>query len=214
MNLSSDISKNFYKQHPSSNQVLLSAKEDFELWQEFKLGSKESFSIIYYRYFNDLFNYGLKISGDENITKDCLQEMFTTLWFTKEKLGDVKAIKFYLLKCFRRSLIVFLKKSKKEKFFNLSFSQTQPNLSFSTEDFIVVEETLRMKRERLTKILNSLPRRRKEAIYLKYFKELTYEEIAAVMSLSEKAVINHVYKAFKVIKSDTSIRSGLVSLLG
>lgn len=213
MNLSSDIS-NFQYKLSSLNHLLLSVKDDYELWQEFKVGNKDSLSVIYHRYFNELYNYGLKISGDENIAKDCLQELFTNLWFTREKLGNVVSIKFYLIKSFRRSLINFIKKSKKERFMKIAFIQTQPDILFSSEEFIVAEEKLQIKKEYLAKILNSLPKRRKEALYLKYYRELNYEEIASIMNLSEKAVINHVYKAFKSIKLDTKVMNNLSILLG
>jgi RNA polymerase sigma factor (sigma-70 family) len=214
MKLTSDISKFHYDSSSENNTLILSAKDDLTLWQDFKAGSKESFAVIYHRFFNDLYNYGLKISGDQNISKDCLQELFANLWNSREKLGDVKSIKFYLLKSFRRSIVHFLKKNKREGIFKIAFKRTQPDILFSPEEFIMAEESLKIKKEQIAKILNGLPKRRKEAIYLKYYKELSYEEIAAVMNLTEKAVINHVYKAFKSIRKSSQITSDLQFLLG
>lgn len=213
MNLTSDISQFHYDSSLLNNNSLLSVKDDITLWTEFKSGNKDSFSIIYHRFFNELYNYGLKISRDDDLCKDCIQELFANIWHTRSKLGDVKSIKFYLLKSIRRSIINSLKKSKQDGIFRLAFTKTQPDILFSPEEFVVAEEAFKIKRDHLAVLLNSLPKRRKEALYLKFYKELSYEEIALVMNLTEKAVINHVYKAFKSIRKSTDLKTNLQSLL-
>lgn len=176
------------------------------LWQKFKSGDEEAFSVIYHRYFNDMYNYGLKIAGGGGeLTKDCIQELFIDLWTRKENLGDVKSIKFYLLKSLRRSINKKLESKQQENLQIQRAGQMEPQIDFSSEEFLINDEISHLRSEYISRILNQLPARRKEAIYLKYFKNLSYPEIAEVMGLTEKAVVNHIYKAFKALKLNNRV---------
>src|SRR5690606_41672614 len=46
--------------------------------------------------------------------------------------------------------------------------------------------------ERVRKFLAQLPKRQREALYLRYYENLTYEEIAGVMGLQRQAVANYI----------------------
>jgi DNA-directed RNA polymerase specialized sigma24 family protein len=52
-----------------------------------------------------LFKYSIKVRRDKDLTKDCIQDIFTELWGHREKVKPVHHIKAYLLKYFRRHLL-------------------------------------------------------------------------------------------------------------
>jgi RNA polymerase sigma factor (sigma-70 family) len=54
--------------------------------------------------------------------------------------------------------------------------------------------------------LNNLSRRQREVIYLRYYDDLTYEEISQVMGLNYQSVMNHLHKALKALRSNQSLR--------
>ena len=67
------------------------------------------------------------------------------------------------------------------------------------------QETERFNKTNLPKILNGLPKRQKEAIYLKYYSGLKAKEIAKIMNINYQSVINLLFKAIKSLKEDVSI---------
>ncbi|MEO6681380.1 MAG: sigma factor, partial [Ginsengibacter sp.] len=80
------------------------AENDYHLWQAFQQGDRKSFSKIYHRYFNNLYEYGTRITDDRNIVKDCIHDLFIKLWANKQNLGNVANIKSYLIVSLRGTI--------------------------------------------------------------------------------------------------------------
>ena len=75
------------------------------------------------------------------------------------------------------------------------------DMTFSIEHDMIVEEIESEKLAMLRNALKSLTNRQKEAIYLRYPKDLAYEEIADIMNISVEACRNLIYSAIKSLKS-------------
>jgi RNA polymerase sigma factor (sigma-70 family) len=170
---------------------------DYTLWKEFKEGSENAFSFIFREHYAFLIRYGLKICRDEDFVKDSIQNLFITLWKNKNNLGDTDNIKLYLLTAVRRKLIKDIQVSNKREALS---KEIEPEPVFSYEDTIIKQEITEQKRKQLLNALNSLPPKSKEVIYLKFFKKLSYEEIAEVMSIKYQSVRNHVHEALKMLR--------------
>jgi RNA polymerase sigma factor (sigma-70 family) len=54
-------------------------------------------------------------------------------------------------------------------------------------------------------LLNKLPNRQKEAIYLKYYSGLKATEISEIMGINYQSVVNTLHKAIKSLKQEISI---------
>jgi RNA polymerase sigma factor (sigma-70 family) len=54
---------------------------------------------------------------------------------------------------------------------------------------------------KITALLNELPKRQKEVIYLHYFEEMDYNQIAAVMGINYQSVLNLTQKALQKLRS-------------
>ncbi|MEN7547648.1 sigma-70 family RNA polymerase sigma factor [Rapidithrix thailandica] len=174
--------------------------KDQELWRLVSQGDGAAFSFVYHRYFNDLYLYGLRISEREELVKDVIQELFIDVWSKRERLLITSSIKYYLLKALRRKTVEKLTELQKKQSKTGAFIANQPLISFSQEDFVIRNEEDLQRRQIVAQVLNSLPKRQREAVYLRYFRELSYQEVATMMGLTEKAVVNHVYKAFRKIR--------------
>ncbi len=181
-----------------------SSSAEPQLWLSFKNSDEIAFSSIFYTYYNDLYKYGLKIINDEDLVKDAIQELLITLWNSREKLADVTYIRYYLLKSLRRSLLRTLEKQKKGFLEMRLFTSHEPDITFSSEEAIILDESTKEKGSYLTNLLNSLPKRQKEAIYLKFYCELEFEEVAQIMGLNYQSVVNHIHRAFKELRQNKS----------
>ena len=87
-----------------------SSKPEQVLWEAFRAGDKQAFSNLYREYFNVLFDYGLKLTGDQATTLDCIQDFFIYIWNHRERLSTVNSLRFYLYTSFRRRLFKYLEK--------------------------------------------------------------------------------------------------------
>ncbi len=160
---------------------------DFELWQEFQAGSEIAYATIYRNNVTLLYSYGLKLIKDKELIKDCIQELFVEIWNTKHKLGRVKSIKSYLFKSIRRKLIAeSVKRRKRSTTFALAPTFFQVLSTPSIEFDIIERQCFDQQCRKLKKALEKLTDRQKEIIHLKYYTQLSYDEIAEIMSLSTK----------------------------
>ena len=159
------------------------------------------FQYYYRRYVNRLFNYGMHSCKDRDLVKDCLQELFARLWAKRETLGVAGSVNFYLFKSFRRLLIRRLIANRK---FSLPF-QGEPSSVFefipSCEDSIIENEVKSQRMEMLKASMNALTKRQREAIFLKFFNELSYHEVASIMDLRVDSVYNLLSKAIDVLRT-------------
>jgi RNA polymerase sigma factor (sigma-70 family) len=175
--------------------------KDEELWQSFKLGNEIAFGKIYDKYFNSLYNYGIKISRDKQLVKDCIQELFIELWRYKANLAHVNSIKYYLFKSLRRKLVREIQN--KGIFSDISAEEYHFEMVLPYESLIVQKQISEEQSKELLKALNSLSKRQKEAIFLKFYENLSYQEVASIMSITVKSV-------YKVILSGIdSLRKNL-----
>ena len=95
---------------------------------------------------------------------------------------------------------------KNEKLKHTDFStQTIVDIQFTAEELITNQETERFKNKNISKLLNKLPKRQKEAIYLKYYSGLKAKEISEIMGINYQSVVNNLHKAIKSLKEEISI---------
>lgn len=177
----------------------LSGLTDNEIWTSFKEGDNKALSFIYAENSIKLYRYGLKITPNIFLVEDSIHDLFSELIKNRKKLKSVDNIQFYLFKSFRRKLI---RKLQQEKCFKQEdlLNSANFNIVWSAEQNIIVEEVTRQKSELLLKALIKLTPRQKEAIYLRFTKEMDYKEVAKVMEISVKACRNLVFKAIKSLK--------------
>ncbi|WP_339712361.1 sigma-70 family RNA polymerase sigma factor [uncultured Kriegella sp.] len=160
---------------------------DFQLWQEFQAGSDIAYATIYRDNVSFLYSYGLKLIKDKELIKDCIQELFVEIWNSKHKLGRVKSIKSYLFKSIRRKLIAeSVKQRKRSMPLDLKPNFLKVLVTPSIEFDMIERQCFDQQCQKLKKALEKLTDRQKEIIHLKYYTQLSYEEIAEIMSLSKK----------------------------
>lgn len=175
------------------------------LWEEFRKGKEKAFEQLYYAYFNHLYNYGFKLSHDENFTKDCIQELFFRLWKNRNKLKPVKSVRFYLLKTLRHDISRKAVRRNNQLKREQGFAGFQANITFSAEEVVIEDEDNAIKKIQLLNILNTLPKKQREAIFLKYYQGLEYNEIADIMAVKYQSVLNLIHRALKALQQNETL---------
>ncbi|MDN5213053.1 RNA polymerase sigma factor [Fulvivirgaceae bacterium BMA12] len=179
-------------------------KNDKELWISFKKGDNQAISSIYENYYLRLYKYGIKLSLDPELTKDCIHEMFCTIWEKRASLPEVTFVNSYLHEYLRRSLYTQLKR--KNKINNTSAQgDFQTELIFSFEEELIHNESLREDQRKLQVAMQKLTNRQREVVELKYYEGLDYEEIVKLTSLKYKSVRNIMHEAMKALKQSMAI---------
>lgn len=172
---------------------------DETIWYFFKKGESHGFSLLFKKYYPQLHVYGLKLSNNQELTEDCLQNFFIQLFENRERLGKINSLKAYLFVSFKRRLIKQLQKKQN----NIPISEAQlfkTNFTFSIEEISIKQEIQFLCTSTLARLINELSPRQKEAVYLKYYSGMTTTDIAEVMDMNYQSVLNTLQKALKKLR--------------
>lgn len=166
--------------------------DDLEVWGRFKAGSEADFALLYRTYAPVLLRYGNRITSDKELIRDSLQQVYFTIWKNRERIGNPESVKNYLLKSLRHEIIRKLK-------VNGQHSSLPEDYHFeseaSYESTLISLQTAEHTRQRMAELLSRLPARQREVIFLRYYTNLKYEEISAIMEIEQESVYKLTYKA-------------------
>lgn len=59
-------------------------------------GDHKSFAQLYDMYVNQLFNFGLRLTTDRELLKDCIHDVFVKIYVKREELSEVVNFRSYL----------------------------------------------------------------------------------------------------------------------
>ena len=167
------------------------------LWESFRKGDKEAFATLFRQHYETLFRFGAKFTTDTELLEDCIQELFLELWQAKSGT-PVLSVKAYLLKSLKYKLLkAFRKKGKTQP---LADSGDIP-FEWSHETMLIQEQETAEKKRRVLDALGRLSNRQKEIIYLKYYQNLSYEEVSEIMNINYQVARNLLYQAIKSLKN-------------
>lgn len=173
-------------------------EKDKVIWDDFRQGNEKVFPLIYHQFSPILYQYGFRFSPNSKLIEDAIQDLFIDLIRNRQTIGSTDNIRLYLLKSFRRKLLRALNK---EKRYTLG---SVPELNFgvhiSVEDSLIQNEDERLRLWRLNQALEKLTSRQREAIYLRFKRELDYCEVAEILDMSIEASRNLISRAVKAVR--------------
>ncbi|SIR16408.1 RNA polymerase sigma factor [Maribacter ulvicola] len=175
---------------------------DETIWYFFKKGEATGFSLLFKKYYPPLQVYGLKLSNNQALTEDCLQNFFIQLFEDRHKQNSINNLKAYLFVSFKRRLIKQLQKNQN----NIPIIEAQlfkSNFTFSAEEISVHQEIQFLCTSTLATLINKLSSREKEVLYLKYYSGMKSADIAEVMDISYQSVLNVLQKGLSKLRKSS-----------
>lgn len=173
---------------------------DSVLWASFINGDKEAFSAFYKQSYAKLYSYGISLGMDEEQIRDVIQEIFIKLYTKPQLIKELATIQYFLLASVRNSYINHIKFKRR----HVPYHDIENfELSYSVENnTIEAEEELHIIKTKIKNIIQGLTPRQREIIYLRFLHQMSYEEIAQVMNMSEQAARNLTYRAMEKMRNE------------
>ena len=184
--------------------------EEEQLWKHFTGGNEKALEELIRLFGKPLALYGRKLVKDDALIQDCIQEVYIQLWQYRSGLRQVTEIRPYLFTCLRRKIITALKR---ESIFVPN--SPEPDLPFLIEFSVearLIENELEAERvQTINRFINQLPKRQKEAVYLRFFENMSNDEIAEVMGIKYQTATNLIHDALSSLRQ--SFPTNSVSLV-
>jgi RNA polymerase sigma factor (sigma-70 family) len=171
------------------------------LWEKFIAGgteSEEAFGLLYNGFVNPLFVFGQYFSSNEELIKDCVQDVFIRLYVGRRKLKPVENVKLYLYISLKNTIFNALKKE--NRFTNWPDTAEQADFEQSSEDSYIENENLILQERRLSKTMEQLTPRQREALYYRYMEEFSYDDICQLMQMNYQSVRNLLSRTIAKLK--------------
>ncbi|WP_138476938.1 RNA polymerase sigma factor [Dyadobacter bucti] len=173
-------------------------ENDVHIWQKFKSGDRAVFESMIRDHYRTLFDYGKKLITDQDALTDCIHDLFTTLWDRREFLGTTDQIKPYLLKSLRNR--IFKEKQRSTIFISLEDGDELFLNDENIESRIISSEHTDETKKQIGYVLHTLTHRQQEIIYLKFYENLTNDQIATVLGITRPAVANLLHITLKLFR--------------
>ena len=181
----------------ASYQEELEKDDMTKIWQQFIAGDDRSYTCIYQTYIQILYRYGLCFTSDEDLIKDCIQDLFVYLYANRTCLDKDCNVKVYLLISLKNNLCKHLVRN---SHFG-SIAEDYPFLSeLSVEEQFINNETTETDSQRVATMLAVLPPRQREILYYRYIQELPMEEICRLMALNYQSAQNLIQRSLKKLR--------------
>lgn len=174
-------------------------------------GDVAAFGDLFDHHFNALYHYGTRFALDKDLIKDCIQDLFLEIWEKREKLDHIISIKPYLFQSLRNNLIARLKRQ--SRFSGLPEDDELFSNDITTELHWIADETETLNSSRLVNGMEMLPKRQREALYLKYYEDLSHEEIAHIMGLQRQAVANYIHYGLLKLRKYWNYKTILLAMI-
>lgn len=179
------------------SEILNKESTDKEIWKRFKLGDVDAFNLMFEKYMHVLLEYGRRFSSDFQLLEDCAQETYIEIWLKKDRLSTTDSIKYYLFKSFKRKIFRRIKKESNALIYDEVMENTSMLQDVSHEGSLIEYETESRTNRLLKDAVNNLSNRQKEAINLRFYKELSFKEVSGVMGIGIKSTYRVISSAIE-----------------
>lgn len=168
--------------HNDDREEILRAAE------QFRQGSVEAFQWLYRHFSRNVYRFCLRMVGDDAAAKDAYQETFMKVY---EHRMDFRGENFpaWLFTIARRVCLNQIRSRRNHDEFDEVFHAHEP----------VVETDVYMQ-QHIQQALDSLPPVLKEAIVLREYEGLSYQEIADVLSIDLSLAKVRVHRARLIVR--------------
>lgn len=191
-------------------RILLENEILLDLWQQSKAGDNAAFCRLADKLYRTLFNYATSFTSDREYIKDAIQELLIHIWEKRQTI-NIQFVTIYFLKSLRNQILQEFRRNK-HPFLDIDeIDEITDNHTIETE--IEEHETYSESQRRVRSAINELPKRQREAIFLKFYEGLENEQIADMMQVNRQSVANLLFKAITTLKSQIPFLSHWILII-
>jgi len=175
---------------------------DIEIWNQLRNGESQALLNLYNAYYIRLMNFGARMTSDRELTNDCISQVLIKLWNRRENLPRVENVGSYLVTCLKNELLTELKNLDKIRSGNNNLKSEWIEQEISYEEYLFQTQTNIEIKNNLKQAFSRLSKREKQLLQMKFFDDLSYEEIALQCNITKRTAYNIIHAALKTLKAD------------
>jgi RNA polymerase sigma factor (sigma-70 family) len=171
--------------------------------------SSKEYEELYKTYFKKFFNYGRKFTKDIYLIEDSIQEVFLDIWNKRQRSVEIESLNSYFFSSFRYNLFKKIKQGAQ----TLTLGDQDSEPEFSIEQKIIAEEITNEQFLKVHEGLKALTSRQREAIFLRFYEGLSFDEVATVLNITVKATYKIMARSLATLKDNVTLTVAYLMLL-
>ena len=158
----------------------------------YRNGDQSAFISLYNMYAEMLLNYGLCITSDKELVKDCIQDVFCKLVCKCQQLQVLKVTSYLLISLRNALLDEFRRRTNmvETAVEEIRFSQRVDDVELE----YIRDEKVNLTHRKVSVLMNELTPRQRQVFTLYYIEQRKYEDICDIMQMNYHSVRNLVHR--------------------
>jgi RNA polymerase sigma-70 factor (ECF subfamily) len=176
-----------------------------DLMEALRAGDESAFESVFQDYRKMVFKTAYLMTGSKEEAEDILQEVFVSVWRSRNTFNPKKGKLTTWI--YRITVNQCLSRRRRRKPALLSLEEKSINLpDIKPEERPEEVLVTRLEYERLVKAMNALDGRHRSVLVLRYFNDLSYDEIAQVIGIPLGTVKSRISQALRSLRAQMSIQ--------
>ena len=169
-----------------------------EILQKAQKGDNDAFRFLYDKHWPSVLFVCEKLCKNPEDAKDIMQDTFFKAYQKMHQVQDVEKFKPWLITIATNEYYQQVRKKQVQTYEDDEVLENIAEMdeSFLPEIYVEKKESYKF----LIDIIDGLPEKQREAVYLHYYADMTVAEIASSLRCSENSVTNALFKARRNIK--------------
>lgn len=170
----------------------------------YRQGDQNAFMSLYDMYAEMLLNYGLCITSDKELVKDCVQDVFIKLISKSQDLQVTKVTSYLLISLRNRLLDEFRRKNYMTETAVEDIRISSTTVEDVENSYILDESSLNNVRK-VQILMDELTPRQRQVFTLYYIEQRKYEDICDIMQMNYHSVRNLVHRGMLKLRSAVAV---------
>ena len=176
-----------------------------KLWKKIQQGDTTAFELLYHILYKGLCQYASQLIKDRHDAEEVVQDVFVNIWNKrKEIVSQDMSIRNYCYRLVHNQCLDALRRynTRRASFVHLLPSEAWVKISetYGFDEFIVERLESEDTEKKIRQIVGKLPVKCREIFNMSRFENMSNEEIASKLKLSENTVKTQIYRALQKIK--------------
>lgn len=167
-------------------------------------GDQNAFMSLYDMYAEMLLNYGLCITSDKELVKDCVQDVFIKLISKSQDLQVTKVSSYLLISLRNRLLDEFRRKNYMTETAVEDIRISSTTVEDVENSYILDESSLNNVRK-VQILMDELTPRQRQVFTLYYIEQRKYEDICDIMQMNYHSVRNLVHRGMLKLRAAVAV---------
>ena len=153
------------------------------------------FEKLYHTYFNDVYLYIRRLSGDEHIAQEITSDTFFKAMRSIESFRGDCDVRVWLCQIAKNSYYTHIKKEERHQNISVESLENTPDPAESLTDRLIRREQA----EQLQSVLHGIPEPYKEVFMWRVFAQLSFKQIGSIFGKNENWACVTYHRARKMM---------------